>query len=152
MNLLTTVFCVFGFMTVIFLRMRRIYKVYSLYDAYMLDQKNDLDMDREEDYKLISSITTSINSSTALSISSGRRETEKIKQYENARDLEYMTETAKLTENNLIRQGFLFVILPASLVGALSWFFPYVYAVMPVPNSAICIRQYFFVDELDLLF
>ena len=152
MNLLTTVFCVFGFMTVIFLRMRRIYKVYSLYDAYMLDQKNDLDMDREEDYKLISSITTSINSSTALSISSGRRETEKIKQYENARDLEYMTETAKLTENNLIRQGFLFVILPASLVGALSWFFPYVYAVMPVPNSAICICQYFFVDELDLLF
>jgi len=46
MNLLTTVFCVFGFMTVIFLRMRRIYKVYSLYDAYMLDQKNDLDVDR----------------------------------------------------------------------------------------------------------
>lgn len=80
MNLLTTVFCVFGFMTVIFLRMRRIYKVYSLYDAYMLDQKNDLDVDREEDYKLISSITTSLNSSTALSVSRGRRETDKIKQ------------------------------------------------------------------------
>jgi spore coat polysaccharide biosynthesis protein SpsF (cytidylyltransferase family) len=80
MNLLTTVFCVFGFMTVIFLRMRRIYKVYSLYDAYILDQKNDLDVDREEDYKLISSITTSLNSSTALSVSSGRRETDKIKQ------------------------------------------------------------------------
>ena len=80
MNLLTTVFCVFGFMTVIFLRMRRIYKVYSLYDAYILDQKNDLDVDREEDYKLISSITTSLNSSTALTVSSGRRETEKIKQ------------------------------------------------------------------------
>lgn len=67
-------------MTVIFLRMRRIYKVYSLYDAYMLDQKNDLDVDREEDYKLISSITTSLNSSTALTVSSGRRETDKIKQ------------------------------------------------------------------------
>jgi hypothetical protein len=80
MNLLTTVFCVFGFMSVIFLRMRRIYKVYSLYDAYILDQKNDLDVDREEDYKLISSITTSLNSSTALSVSSGRRETDKIKQ------------------------------------------------------------------------
>lgn len=80
MNLLTTVFCVFGFMTVIFLRMRRIYKVYSLYDAYILDQKNDLDVDREEDYKLISSITTSLNSSTALSVSRGRRETDKIKQ------------------------------------------------------------------------
>jgi spore coat polysaccharide biosynthesis protein SpsF (cytidylyltransferase family) len=68
-------------MTVIFLRMRRIYKVYSLYDAYILDQKNDLDVDREEDYKLISSITTSLkNSSTALSVLSGRRETDKIKQ------------------------------------------------------------------------
>jgi hypothetical protein len=87
-----------------------------------------------------------------LDVSKGRRETDKIKQYENARDLKYISETAKLTENNLIMQGFLFLILPASLVGTLSYFFPYVYAVMPVPNSAICICQYFYVTEYDLLF
>lgn len=66
--------------------------------------------------------------------------------------MQYVTETAKLTENNLIKLGFLFLILPASLVGVLSCFFPYIYAVMPVPNSAICLCQYWNKKEFDLLF
>ena len=46
MSMLVTVTCVFGIMTVIFLRMRRIYKVFTLYAAYMLDQRSDLEYKR----------------------------------------------------------------------------------------------------------
>ncbi len=66
--------------------------------------------------------------------------------------MQYIKDITQLSENNQIREGFLYLILPFLLLGALSWFFPYLYALMPVPNSAICICQYFRYNELDLLF
>jgi hypothetical protein len=52
----------------------------------------------------------------------------------------------------MINRGMLFFILPSILLGVLSWFFPYIYAFLPVPNSEICLCTYFWTDSYDIFF
>jgi hypothetical protein len=78
MSMLVTVTFVFGTMAVIFLRMRRIYKVFILYEAYLLDQKNDLDSKQSTKAERIPSIT-SINQSLMGDVERVPRESEQIK-------------------------------------------------------------------------
>lgn len=47
MSMFSAVVSSVGFMTMIFLRMRRIYRVQVLYNAYLIDQMNDVD-DKDE--------------------------------------------------------------------------------------------------------
>jgi hypothetical protein len=58
----------------------------------------------------------------------------------------------KLSENNLIKLGFFYFILPAIFVGIAGFWLPYVYAIIPVPNSSICFCSLFFqIGEADVL-
>ena len=42
-------------------------------------------------------------------------------------------------------------MIPCWVYGVLAWFMPYLYAFLPVSNSAICICEYFRLGTLDLL-
>lgn len=58
----------------------------------------------------------------------------------------------ELSENNLLKLGFLYFILPAICVGILGFWMPYVYAIIPVPNSSICFCSLFFqIGDVDAL-
>jgi len=54
-----------------------------------------------------------------------------------------------LSEDNLIKRSLLYVNLPAILLGIVGYFVPYIYAFIPVPNSAICFCSLFFKENED---
>ena len=58
----------------------------------------------------------------------------------------------ELSENNLIKLGLFYFILPAILLGIAGFWLPYVYAILPVPNSSICFCSLFIqIGTADLL-
>ena len=107
MNMISTVTVVFGFMLVLFFRMRRIYKVFTLYENYLKEQINDVNPEKgkfssqEEQIQLERANNNSLNSeSSAEPII--KRESEVIRIRENIRDLKYIKSISELSENKMI--------------------------------------------------
>lgn len=129
--------------------------MFILYEAYLNEQMNDLNFSpalaNEEELSASSSINQSLIGMSDLNHNIVRP-SDLIKKQENERDIKYIQELSELSAHRQIKQIFWYITLPFLLMGALAWFFPYVYALLPLTNSAICLCQYFFYHELDLLF
>ena len=58
-------------------------------------------------------------------------------------DTEQMNKIRNLSEGNLFFRGMIFFFLPIIAFGILSMFYPYVYAMMPVHESELCICSFY---------
>lgn len=59
------------------------------------------------------------------------------------RDVQYITEMAKLQENALLWICFKYFLLPFYVLGLFGCFFPYVYAFVPVHEADLCICSFY---------
>jgi len=60
---------------------------------------------------------------------------------------EYIEAMSKLKENQLIKKGCLFFTLPWAILGLFAGYLPWVYAVMPVHESDLCICGFYQVQD-----
>ena len=63
-------------------------------------------------------------------------------------DTDQMTKIRGLSEGNLILVAMVFFFIPICGIGILSMFFPFVYALMPVHESELCICSFYHQVEL----
>jgi hypothetical protein len=60
-----------------------------------------------------------------------------------AKDTEYIREMTLLREEVLLRKGLCYFLLPCFLIGLIAFWSPFVYVMIPVHESDMCICSYY---------